>query len=233
MSKKLQLFCVPYAGGMADIFQELAGLLADGMQVIALEYAGHGSRKAEPFYSDFAKLAEDLYRQIQEKRDADAEYAIFGYSMGSVAVYELLAAYLREDAPVHIFLASHEAPDVEWDSKAYEDLDDQAFMDELIAFGGFRESDRKLLKNRFFYKLYFQPIREDYRLLANYRMSVRHQLPADVTVFYSPEDIAEEKICSWSRFAGKKIEYIALGTNHFFIRDHAEEIAEVIRTRCE
>lgn len=231
MDKRMQLFCIPYAGGMADIFQELSELLGDDFEVAALEYAGHGRRKTEPFYRDFGELADDIAGQIKERRRADVPFAVFGYSMGSVGAYEVITRRLPE-APEHIFLASHEAPDVEWDSKKYETLDDDAFMDELITFGGFGEKDRQLLKNRFFYKLYFRPIREDYRLLANYRMEERHLLPADTTVFYSPDDPSAAQIESWSRFAGKGIEYIPLGHDHFFIRQHAREIAQVIRERC-
>lgn len=231
MDKRMQLFCIPYAGGMADVFRELPELLGDGFEVTALEYAGHGRRKTEPFYRDFGELADDIAGRIKEGRRADAPFAVFGYSMGSVAAYEVITRRLGE-VPEHIFLASHEAPDVEWDSKKYETLDDDAFMDELITFGGFGEKDRQLLKNRFFYKLYFRPIREDYRLLANYRMEERHLLPADTTVFYSPDDPSAAQIESWSRFAGKGIEYIPLGHDHFFIRQHAREIAQVIRERC-
>lgn len=235
MSRKIQLFCIPYAGGYAEVFTELAGLLesqaAGGIQVILLEYAGHGERKREPYYRDFEELTADVVRQIQAQREPGCPYAILGYSMGSIAVYEALADGVL-DTPEHIFLAAHEAPDVEWECKSYSRLDDDEFLDELLGYGGFPEKfDRKLLKNRFFRRLYFEPIRRDYDLLASYRMKKWQLFCADVTVFYAPKDIAPEAIRSWERFAGRGIAYIELGDNHFFIRSCAEEMAEVIREK--
>ncbi len=229
MSEKIQLYCIPYAGGTTEVFQELAQLLGDQVLVSCIEYAGHGARKAENFYGDFARLAEDVYGQMQKVRRADIPFALFGYSMGSIAVYELLWRYLADCPPQHIFLAAHEAPDIEWESKAYASLDDDRFMDMLIGFGGFEESNRKLLKNRFFRRLYYQPIREDYRLLADYHMDEMHLLPSDTTVFYAPADITEDQIMTWTRFASGRMEYVALGKNHFFIREHAQEMAEIMK----
>lgn len=232
MKEKLQLFCLPYAGGTVDVFDGLAKLLENEILVSPVEYAGHGSRKTEPFYQDFAELSKDVYEKISSMRRHELPYAIFGYSMGSIAVYELLCRYLKEELPQYIFLAAHEAPDVEWESKKYAAYDDEHFMDELIAFGGFEEANRKLLNNRFFRKLYFQPIREDYRLLAEYQFQDRQLLPADTTIFYAPKDISEKEIKSWQSFAGGSMEFIPLGSNHFFIREHAEEMAEIMRNRC-
>ena len=304
MSKRIQLFCIPYAGGTAEAFEELArelgskgsdtgpesgvgerreeialgaklqgsnagsdesgagerreeialGAKLQGsdtgpesganvqIETVVLEYAGHGKRHRENFYEDFAKLTQDLVRQIHEKRDKSCPYALLGYSMGSIAAYEVLASGCLEDTPCHIFLAAHEAPDVEWECKRYPELDDDAFLDTLLGFGGFSEKfDRKLLKNRFFRRLYFDPIREDYRLLASYRMQKRIMLPAKTTIFYAPKDITAEQIHSWDRFTveatdqktcrgqADAVQYVSLGCNHFFIRDHAQEMAQVMR----
>lgn len=228
MKERIQLFCIPYAGGTADAFDVLVQQLGAEVVVSAIEYAGHGKRKAEPYYKDFSELTADVYKQMQQIRRTDLPYAIFGYSMGSVAVYELLRQYLKKEQPVHIFLAAHEAPDIEWESKEYMEYDDEKFMDMLIGFGGFEESNRNLLNNRFFKKLYFQPIREDYRLLGEYRMQEFSLLPTDATMFYSPSDIPTEKIMTWKRFAGKELEFVELGTNHFFIREYAKEMAEIM-----
>lgn len=194
MKEMIQLFCLPYAGGTMDAFSGLTEALGEQVLVSPIEYAGHGTRKKEPFYQDFAELAADAFRQIKQMRQLRLPYAVLGYSMGSIAVYELLCRYLQEEPPQHIFLAAHEAPDIEWDSKKYASYDDEHFMDMLIGFGGFEQEHRKLLNNRFFKKMYFQPIREDYRLLAEYRMQKQILLPADTTIFYAPQDIPEHSI---------------------------------------
>lgn len=244
--RKIQLFCIPYAGGMADSFQELAELLAasgkdekilseEKIEIlpVLLEYAGHGARKTEPFYTDFDEMAEDMARQIREKRMPECEFAMLGYSMGSIVLYEILAKNLLGEVPRHIFVAAHEAPDIHWECKAYDQMQDEEFMERMISFGGFPNFDWKLLKNKFFRKLYFLPIREDYRLLSIYRMKEQIVLPAPATMIYSPQDIPTEKIRSWDKFAAGEMEYVELGRNHFFLKEHAEELAEILRERLK
>jgi surfactin synthase thioesterase subunit len=231
MSKRVQLFCIPYAGGMAEAFRQLGACLEDEVQVIALEYAGHGTRRKEPFYPSFEELQEDVIRQIREQREEGIAYALLGYSMGSVAAYGAAAAFDGDPYLCHVFLAAHEAPDIEWRGTAYAAMDDHSFMEMLIELGGFEKVDEKLLQNRFFRQLYFQPIREDYRLLAGYQLKEKQILHHPVTIFYAPQDLESRQIRTWDGFAAEPIEYIELGESHFFIRQHAKEMAEMIRER--
>ncbi|MDD6616721.1 MAG: thioesterase domain-containing protein, partial [Lachnospiraceae bacterium] len=101
MSEKIQLFCIPYAGGMAGAFDELKKLLADEILVTPIEYAGHGTRKTEAFYQDFGELAGDVRNQMRELRRTDLPCALMGYSMGSISVYEILRRYGDEYSPKH------------------------------------------------------------------------------------------------------------------------------------
>lgn len=233
MNKKIRLFCIPYAGGNAEAFEELEMYMDDAIEVIPLEYAGHGTRRKEHFYESFEELQQDIIRQVDERREAGIPYALFGYSMGSVAAYAAAVKHEKDPCLKHVFLAAHEAPDVEWRGKKYADLDDLAFLKMLRELGGFQKLDENMLKNRFFRQLYFQPIREDYRLLADYHLKERRMLPVDTTVFYSPQDIPEESIHTWDRFAEKEIEYIALGDSHFFIRQYPKRMADIISDKLK
>ena len=86
-------------------------------ELIATEYAGHGKRRKEDFYDTFEAMVRDVAGQINDSWDGESEVALFGYSMGSIVTYEMWAMGLLEMKPGHIFLAAHEAPDLEWESK--------------------------------------------------------------------------------------------------------------------
>lgn len=232
MTENIQLFCLPFAGGGADAFQGLAKELeGENIEIVTFEYAGHGTRRMEEFYPDFDSMVSDAAEFIAARRKPDAGYALLGYSMGSVVTYELMAQSRLSGTPEHIFLAAHEAPDVEWPGKAYYDLKDEEFLETLKTMGGFEKLDEKTLNNRFFQKLYLKPIREDYRLLAMYQMSKAIVLPAETTMFYATGDIPTQAIRKWDPFFGPGSEYISIGENHFFIRDHAKEMAAVIKAK--
>ncbi len=226
--KPIQLFCLPYAGGSPAFFDGLKPYLDEKITLCALEYAGHGTRLKEPFYADFTELARDMAQRIRAQEQPDAVSMLFGYSMGSIGVYEMLADNRLERKPVHVFLASHEAPDGDWDSKRYWSMTDEEFLETMKRFGGFDNVKPKMLNNRFFRGMYFTPIREDYRLLGNYPANHRWRFPMNTTMLYSEKDIPTEQIHGWDSFFAAQSEYVALGDNHFFLKACAEQTAAVI-----
>jgi surfactin synthase thioesterase subunit len=226
--KPIQLFCLPYAGGGPEFFGVLQEHLDENIQLETLEYAGHGKRLKEPFYADFGELAEDAARHINERLQPDSEWMLFGYSMGTIGVYEMLTRGVLHREPKHVFLASHEAPDGHWESKGYQDMSDEEMWTAMKQFGGFDRVDDKMMRNRFFRRLYFEPLRADYRLLGNYPANHRGSFTMPVTVLYSPADIPAELMHGWESFCQAGSTFIELGDNHFFLKTCAEQTAEII-----
>ena len=102
MQDKKQLFCFTYAGGNKSFFDEIERDL-DGIDVIKLEYAGHGERHKESFYRDFDELADDMFREVKDR--ASSKFALFGYSIGSITAVEVLRRIMSSGMkkPSHIF----------------------------------------------------------------------------------------------------------------------------------
>ncbi|MGN0394755.1 MAG: thioesterase II family protein [Coprococcus sp.] len=223
--RKIQLFCIPYAGGTAELFDGFCSFLPEEIIAEKIEYSGHGRRISEPFYKTFNEMVRDVAVQINEKIADDTDIALFGYSMGSIVAYELMAQQLLDRKPVGIMMASHEAPDHEWESKEYFMCDDITFMKLMQDMGGFERCTPDMLKNRFFRKLHFDPVRADYNLIGDYKMSRKIELDIPALLFYSSKDIPTEHIKEWKPFLGKQGEIIELGENHFFIREYAEKMA--------
>ena len=57
----MRLFCFTFAGGSKSFFDQLEGWIDASIELVKLEYAGHGTRHRERFYKDFFELAEDMY----------------------------------------------------------------------------------------------------------------------------------------------------------------------------
>ncbi len=225
---KIQLFCIPYAGGGAEVFDELKNGLPENIELVAFDYSGHGMRKLEPFYQTFDDMVNDMARQMNAAIRSETMIAVFGYSMGSVVAYEILARNLLNAKPCHLFLAAHEAPGEVWESAGYAQLDDLGFVEKMKALGGLERLQERTLGNKFFRKLYFQPLREDYRLIADYQLKHDVKLDLPVTMMYSPEDVAEEKVRKWSDCFENKVEFIEIGSNHFFMKEYPQQVAEII-----
>ena len=227
----IKLFCVPYAGGTAEVFNGLKEYLNDGIELITVEYSGHGKRAKEPFYETFDSMAEDTARVINSYLENGGEYALFGYSMGSVVCFDCIVNKLLKKNPKHFFIASHEAPGEHWESMEYAELDDIGFFKKLVDFGGFRAEDEKRMENRFFRKLIFDPIKADYDLIAQYELKNPEKADVPVTMMYSPDDVKRDSAVLWQNRFEQKMEFIEMGKNHFFINDEQKRIAEIINER--
>lgn len=218
----MKLFCIPFAGGTAQFFKPLEEVIEDWIEIHAIEYAGHGSRAKESFYGTFDEMVEDVLKQIRNELEPGEKYALFGYSLGSLAAYE---ASRKLDA-VHVFLAAHAAPSIRSVEKGFHALPDEEYADALSVFGGI---DPRIRNNKRFLSLYLRPSRMDYALLEEYPFTEPHPaVPTDATMFYSLEDTSFELVKPWKECFTGSFQWIELDGKHFFLKQHSEEIARTI-----
>ncbi len=227
MQSKPQLFCYTYAGGNAGFFDIIEGDLPV-VDVIKSEYAGHGSRRKEPFYHDFTELADNLYTELKNSWSG-GDYALFGYSMGSISLVEILKRIIdrREiKPPVCVFLAAHEPiTKDEFLSVPAEDLDEWARL-RTIRFGAVPD---QLVHNKSFWRTYLPLYRADYACIGRYRfedLNLKTAVPAHV--FYSETDTRFEDMKLWKKYFPGECVYHRFDGNHFFIRQFHTEIAAII-----
>lgn len=228
----MKLICLTYAGGNATFYDQLQKELSESVEVIAMEYAGHGQRHKEPFYKTFDELSRDLLRQLKEKVAVGEDYAIMGYSMGSISTVELLKRILQDPTlnnPVHIFLAAHE-PATKKELKNYADNEmNETVKKRTVEFGGIPQV---LVNNESFWRMYLPIYKADYTLIGTYKfeeLNLKTDIPA--TVFFSESDTPYEKMQAWNNYFTNKCEFVQYEGNHFFIYEHYSEIAKIIENR--
>ena len=229
---KPQVFCYTYAGGNAAFFDAIEMDLPV-FELVKPDYAGHGTRRKEPFYRDFTELADDLFARFRAEY-AGGEYALFGYSMGAITVAEILKRILEDPElpkPVRVFLAAHE-PHTKAELAGYTpDEIDEWVKERTIRFGGIPE---KLLGNKSFWRMYLPLYRADYGLIGKYRFEDLHfrtEIPA--TVFYSETDTPRKDMEEWRRYFIGECEFAEFTGQHFFIQEHHDEMARIITAGME
>ncbi len=227
MQIKPQLFCFTYAGGTASFFDEIEKEL-DGIELVKLEYAGHGVRHKEEFYNDFAELADDLYSEFR-RLYTGGKYSLFGYSMGSIALVEVLRRILDSDLekPTNLFISAHE-PHTKAELLDYSpDELDEWVKERTIRFGAVPD---KLLNNKVFWRTYLPLYRADYSIIGKYQfesLDIKSDIPA--TVFYSETDTPYSEMKLWEKYFPCK--FYCYSGQHFFINDHHSEMAEIIANK--
>jgi len=229
---KPQLFCFTYAGGNASFFDSIEKDLPE-VELVKLEYAGHGTRHKELFYRNFDELAYDMFNSLKV-RYSGGDYSLFGYSMGTIALAEVLQSILADSAlknPTHVFLAAHE-PHSKAELIGFTDDElDEWVKDRTIKFGAVPD---KLLNNKSFWRMYLPIYRADYSIIGKYSfedLSLKTNIPA--TVFYSESDTPRSEMELWRKYFIGDCKFFQYEGTHFFIQDHHAEMADVIKNAWE
>jgi len=229
---KPQLFCFTYAGGNAAFFDVIEKDLPE-IELVKLEYSGHGTRHKESYYRDFGELTDDMFRLLRERYSGEA-YSLFGYSMGTIALAEVLKRIIADSMmvnPSHVFLAAHEPHSKEELIGFTDDELDEWVKDRTIKFGAVPE---KLLNNKSFWRMYLPIYRADYSIIGKYsfeELSLKTTIPA--TVFYSETDTPRSEMELWRKYFVGECEFFQYEGTHFFIQNHHAEIADVINSIWE
>lgn len=223
---KPQLFCFTYAGGNAAFFDEIEKDIPN-IEFVKPEYPGHGTRRKEISYNDFSLLADEMFRIIKEQYRG-GDYALFGYSMGTITLIEVLKRILESgmNKPVCVFLAAHE-PYTKAELSGYgRDEFDEKIKQRTIAFGAVPQ---QLIENKSFWRMYLPIYRADYMMISKYKfenLMLKFEIPA--TVFYSETDTPFADMRGWKNIFVKHCGFYNFEGNHFFIREHHKKIADII-----
>ena len=222
MMKKL--ICFPYAGGSSTIYTELKRKLGRYIDVVPIDYSGHGMRMFEELPKSLEETADDAYRLVKELVGED-DYVLFGYSMGALVAYEV-AKRLEQNGdklPLTIIFTSSNPPGIsEVDGNIFA-YDDDAFLRSVIELGGMTDEileDEEL-------KSFFAPIlRSDFRQIYDYEGS-DYKLNQDIVVLYT---VDEKHFLGWKNVTNKACKLISMQGGHFFIHDRADDLVSVINT---
>lgn len=158
----------PHAGASAGAFTALAGGLAPGVELLAVQYPGRQDRRSEPAVRDVSVLAERIADEVRPW--TDRPMAVLGHSMGAAVAFEVTRR-LEDDgtAPVRLFVSGRRAPGAGLGLPPPESDDD--IVAEL------RRTDavpRKLLERAAYRESILSVLRHDFHANATYRCPTEH-----------------------------------------------------------
>lgn len=227
--RKLKLFCFPYAGGTASIYNNWRRHLDPGIELRLVELAGRGKRIDEPFYSDWTEMIEDIFSLIKEEI-THSPYAFFGHSMGAQIAYELVHKIRvnRLPHPVHVFFSGRGAPHVKRkDEKIYHLMGKNEFMEELEKLGG---TPRDFFENPDFQELFLPLLKNDFRIVETCPPKGQPgPIDVNITVLLGKdEDVSPEQSDGWKRETNKQCTVHYFEGGHFFLHDETARLVKLI-----
>lgn len=222
--KKIQLFFLPFAGGSSVSFEKLFSLLESSIDIIPIEYAGRMSRRKEGYITEYDAFLNDVAFQINMKRIPGVPYAVLGYSLGSVLLYDLLSRKLIEGLPSYAFVCAKDIIQDKTEIQDYSGVEEDEFTREIVELGGI---DKRILHNERFWKIYMQPIKADFSIWEKFVFKPGC-IPCSASIIYSTADSSPKRILDWSELIDGKAEFYEIGDNHFFVFQHLEDVADII-----
>ncbi len=216
--RKLRLFCFPYAGGSAVVYNKWQELLDKNIRLCPVELAGRGKRIADPFYNSVEETAEDIIKIIRYDLMHSA-FAFFGHSLGAIIAYRV-SQKLKEKRmpePVHVFFSGRGAPHIKRsDKKPYHTLPDDEFKERILDLGG---TPREFFEHPELLEILVPLLKSDFRNSWEYvHPKEPNPLNCNITVFTgTTEDLKPEQIEGWQEHTKGECTRHCLEGGHFFL----------------
>ena len=162
---RYRLFCFPYAGGGASIFNDWQAELPPEVELYALQLPGRENRLSESPQTRLKQLIETLIPII--KPDLDLPFAFFGHSLGAWIAFELIRELRRQKYPLpaHFFVSASKAPQLMDLKPPIHRLPDDKFLAKIKSFQG---TPGAVLQDSKLMELFLPALRADFAVLETY-----------------------------------------------------------------
>ena len=231
MQTRIVLFCFPYAGGSASIYERWKPFLHSCIDLVPVELAGRGRRVQDQPYKDLQDAVEDALRIIR-RQVVQVPYALFGHSLGGIIVYEL-AQKIREmglPRPCHLFISGQCAPHLRKpDGKLFHQMQDEAFKKEIRELGG---TPPEFFEHPELMELFLPMLRNDFRLAESVTREDRiRPLNTGITVFLGKNDRFDRDQCDgWNAHTERGCQLHYFEGGHFFLHQQTERMTNIINS---
>ncbi|WP_276381407.1 alpha/beta fold hydrolase [Flavobacterium sp. H4147] len=224
---KYQLFLLHFAGGSCYSFDFLKKHFDANIDFIPLELPGRGKRFEEELLKSREEAINDYCRQIVSLNNG-APFIIYGHSMGASLGFNVVAK-LEEHGyfPKRFVVSGNPGPGV----KKKRDLiryllDDFEFKEELRSLGGIPE---EVLTNKQLYEFFAPIMRADFECIEKKYHRQHHTIKAPIYAVMGSEEEYCDDIKNWHQYTNAAFDYKILKGSHFFIYDHAAEMAAILK----
>src|SRR5689334_19306023 len=138
MKSKVNLFCIPFAGGNKYSYREVIEFTDERFNLLRLELPGRGTRVGERLLKNIHEITDDIFEQLKDQ--LIAPYAIYGHSLGALLSYLVTKKIIERNlnAPIHLFVSGGKSPSVRISNQeAIHVLPRKEFLKKLLEYGGF------------------------------------------------------------------------------------------------
>ncbi|WP_017582726.1 thioesterase II family protein [Nocardiopsis valliformis] len=220
------LYCLPFAGGTANFYADWAGRLGGSVELVPVQLPARGPRMTEPPVPDIGTAADEIASAIRAEPTAPL---LFGHSMGAILAFEVARRLQGTgEPPGFLFVSGRPSPRLIRPRRRVSDLSRSDFLRMLRDYGA---ADEEILGNDELVDLLLPMMRSDFSLIERYRYRPGAPLSCPILAWCGDEDpeVAPEEMTGWGKETSADFEQFTLSGDHFFLREHSDEITGAVR----
>ncbi|GIJ26726.1 thioesterase [Micromonospora qiuiae] len=227
----MRLFCLPHAGGTAAAYGSWHGEFPEEIEVCAVELPGRRARLREPLIRRVKPLVAAIASGL--KPHLDLPYAFFGHSYGALLAFELHHHLLGEghgSGPRALFLSGASAPHMPRANPPLSHLDDEAFVQELLGYGGIPDT---LVGESAVMQMFVPVLRADIEAFEHYVPSPRDLIDCPVYLYGGDRDhlAAPAQVAAWRELVAGPAPLELFPGGHFYLQEHRALLTASIARR--
>jgi surfactin synthase thioesterase subunit len=225
-----RIFCLPFAGGRAQIFNGWPEGVPAEVEVVALQLPGRAARVQEDPFERLEPLLEALLEALEP--ELDRPYHLFGHSMGGLVAFEIARGSRRASLPEpgHLFIGGLPAPHLIRQEQTLSDLAESGLKLELERLEG---TDSKILDNEEMMRVLLPSLKSDLRIYDEYEFEPGEPLACPVTALGGRSDPVVERpeLEAWSEHTTADVYTRLLPGNHFFLQPAERAMLQIVARR--
>lgn len=217
----------PHAGGSPRFFSSWCRELPAGVDLYGVTYPGRDLLLDEPAPDTLVELGSDCGTELEPMIASSGSVVMFGHSMGASVAFEATRSLERSGIPVTALVVSGaDAPHLE-PRPGIERAWHRACDDDLVRHTGQLDvRSLEVLAVPELRQLFLPAIRDDYRLIENYRAEPDPRLSCPLHVMYGTSDpeVTASRVAAWAAYTRADWQVRPFPGDHFYLTAHAAQI---------
>jgi len=228
----LSLFCFPYAGGAAAVFDSWSSRLTSHVEVVAVQPPGRAERMRDPPIAAMDAMVAELLSAIGPY--LERPFVFFGHSYGALVGFELARRMqlLGLDGLQHLIISGKRAPQLPPIAAPLHAQPRRELIESLRTYGGVPE---EILQDDDLIDLCLPTLRADLALGELHRFVPDPRLRSDATLFGGLADplVPQADLLAWASLLDGRISHHVFPGDHFFMSREASQVLPIVDSVLE
>jgi acyl transferase domain-containing protein/surfactin synthase thioesterase subunit/acyl carrier protein len=245
---RMRMFCFPYAGAGAPVFQPWGNLVDPSIELVAVEAPGRAGRIDEQPIDRLSCYIEALMEDLEGY--LDKPFALYGHCQGAITLHEVARRLVPDDRAdlLHLFVSGARAPHHVFDIGPFEESlterlllepsynpalpishQSEAVLREVLLHFDIGDTERFLVNDELS-ALILPAVRADFATLSDYAPERDGPWDLPVTCLVGLDDtyVTRRSALAWSDYTQARFSIHYLPSTHYMVVEDRESLISVV-----